>query len=158
MNENRLSIGYVTLRLRNIPLTLLYGGRGGETPSILYLRTRCSWAIRLLIADTYWTESWVGFKVGLDAVKFSLCLTHYGLRHEGVWGSGCIDPHFLDLSTSWRWVVSFTPLPLFPRRKSPWYPLDKNLGWSQSRSGRRGEKKIVDTTGTRIPTPPSSSS
>jgi hypothetical protein len=24
------------------------------------------------------------------------------LRHEGVWGSGCIDPCFLDLGTSWR--------------------------------------------------------
>jgi hypothetical protein len=26
-------------------------------------------------------------------------------------GSVCIEPHFLDLGTSWRWVVSFTPLP-----------------------------------------------
>jgi hypothetical protein len=24
------------------------------------------------------------------------------LRHEGVWEYGCIDPHFLDLGTSWR--------------------------------------------------------
>jgi hypothetical protein len=24
------------------------------------------------------------------------------VRHEGVWGSECIDPHFLDLGTSWR--------------------------------------------------------
>jgi hypothetical protein len=23
------------------------------------------------------------------------------LGHEGVWGSGYIDPHFLDLGTSW---------------------------------------------------------
>jgi hypothetical protein len=28
-------------------------------------------------------------------------------------GSGYIDPRFLDLGTSWRWVVSFTPWPLF---------------------------------------------
>jgi hypothetical protein len=35
-------------------------------------------------------------------VKLSLCLTNYALRHEGVWESGCIDPHFLDLGTSWR--------------------------------------------------------
>jgi hypothetical protein len=27
-------------------------------------------------------------------------------------GSGCIDPHFLDLGTSWRWVLNFTPRPL----------------------------------------------
>jgi hypothetical protein len=33
------------------------------------------------------------------------------LRHEGVWRSECIDPHVLDLDTSWRWVVSFTPRP-----------------------------------------------
>jgi hypothetical protein len=35
-------------------------------------------------------------------VKLSLCLTNSALRHEGVWGSGCIDLHFLDLGTSWR--------------------------------------------------------
>jgi hypothetical protein len=32
-------------------------------------------------------------------VKLSLCLTNLALRHEGVWGSQCIDPHFLDLGT-----------------------------------------------------------
>jgi hypothetical protein len=37
------------------------------------------------------TSSNVGAKVML-----SLCF------HEGVWGSGCIDPCFLDLGTSWR--------------------------------------------------------
>jgi hypothetical protein len=35
-------------------------------------------------------------------VKLPLCLTNQALRHEGVWGNGCIG-------TSWRWVVSFTP-------------------------------------------------
>jgi hypothetical protein len=35
-------------------------------------------------------------------VKLSLCLTNQALRHEGVWGSGCLDPQFLDLGTSWR--------------------------------------------------------
>jgi hypothetical protein len=35
-------------------------------------------------------------------VKLSLCLTNSALRHEDVWGSGCTDPHFLDLGTSWR--------------------------------------------------------
>jgi hypothetical protein len=34
-------------------------------------------------------------------VKF-LCLTNEALRHESVWVSGCIDPHFLELGTSWR--------------------------------------------------------
>jgi hypothetical protein len=31
------------------------------------------------------------------------------------YGSGCIDPHFLDLGTSLRLVVNFTPRPLYPR-------------------------------------------
>jgi hypothetical protein len=33
-------------------------------------------------------------------------------------GNGCIDPHFLDLGTSWRWVVSFTPRPLYPLERA----------------------------------------
>jgi hypothetical protein len=54
-------------------------------------------------------------------------------------------------------VVSFTPRPLYPRGKGPLYPLDRRLGGPQSRSGRHGEEKIRDPTGTRIPTPRSSS-
>jgi hypothetical protein len=44
-----------------------------------------------------------------------------------------------------------TPAPL------PRYPLDRRLGGPQSRSGRRGEGKILDPTGTRTPTLRSSS-
>jgi len=33
-------------------------------------------------------------------------------RHEGILGSGGKAPRILDLSTRWRRVVSFTPLPL----------------------------------------------
>jgi hypothetical protein len=33
-------------------------------------------------------------------------LTNEALRHKGVWGSGCIDPCFLGLGTSWRWSAS----------------------------------------------------
>jgi hypothetical protein len=72
------------------------------------------------------------------------------LRHEGVWGSGCIYPHFLDLGTNRRRVVSFTPQSLYPRGKSPRYPLDRRLDGPQSQSERRGEGKILDPTGTRI--------
>jgi hypothetical protein len=67
--------------------------------------------------------------------------------------SGCIDPHFLDLGTSWRLVVNFTPRPLYPRGKSPRYPLDRRLRGPQSRSGRFGEEKILDPTGIRIVQP-----
>jgi hypothetical protein len=73
--------------------------------------------------------------------KLSLCLTNQALRHEGVWGSGYIDPHLLDLGTSWRWMVSFTPLSLYPRGKSPRCLFHSRLGRPQSRSGWRGEKK-----------------
>jgi hypothetical protein len=42
-------------------------------------------------------------------------------------GEGCINQYFLDLGTSCRWVVGFTPRPLYPRGKSPQYPLDRML-------------------------------
>jgi hypothetical protein len=57
------------------------------------------------------------------------------------WMSGAIAPRILDPCTRWKWVVSFTPRPLFPQGKSPWYPLDRRLGGPQSRSGRGGEEK-----------------
>jgi hypothetical protein len=34
-------------------------------------------------------------------------------------GNECVDPNLLDLVTSWRRVVSFTPLPLYPREGAP---------------------------------------
>jgi hypothetical protein len=74
------------------------------------------------------------------------------VKGKFVSGSGCIDPHFLDFRTSWRWVVSFTPLPLYPRGKRLRYPLNRRLGKPQSRSGRHGVEKIIDPTGIRTPT------
>jgi hypothetical protein len=58
---------------------------------------------------------------------------------EGVEVSSII----LDLSTSSRRVVSFTPLPLYSR-----YPLDTRLGRPQSRS-RRCEEKNISPDGIR---------
>jgi hypothetical protein len=57
------------------------------------------------------------------------------------WGIGGIVPRILDLGTRWRWVVSFTPRPLYPHGKSPWYPLDRRLGGAQNRSVRGGEER-----------------
>jgi hypothetical protein len=37
---------------------------------------------------------------------------------KAYWGSGGIAPRILELSTIWRWVVSFTPRPLYPQGKS----------------------------------------
>jgi hypothetical protein len=64
-----------------------------------------------------------------------------------------VDPHCLDRGSSWRWVISFTPLPLYPLGKSPQFPMDRK----QSRSSRREEEKVLDSTGIRTPAPRSSS-
>jgi len=49
-------------------------------------------------------------------------------------GSGGVAPFIL-----WpRQVVSFTTRPLYPQRKSPWYPLERRLSGPQSRFGRVG--------------------
>jgi hypothetical protein len=48
------------------------------------------------------------------------------------------------------------PVALSPGKNSL-YTLDRRLGRPQSQSGRQGEEKIVDATGTRTPTPPLSS-
>jgi hypothetical protein len=34
-------------------------------------------------------------------------------------GEWCIDPHFLDLDTSWRWIVTSCPSRFTPREKAP---------------------------------------
>jgi hypothetical protein len=51
-----------------------------------------------------------------------------------------------------EWTVSRSG-----RVKSPRYPLDWRMGGPQSWSGRRGEEKCIDPTGTRTATPRSSS-
>jgi hypothetical protein len=57
------------------------------------------------------------------------------------WGSEGIGPRILNIGTGWRWVVSFTPRPLYPQEKSPWYPLDRRLGGTQNRTGCGGGEK-----------------
>jgi hypothetical protein len=94
------------------------------------------WEIRVYCMVLHW---WIRPSPGLNRpfsvikVKLSLCLINGALRHEGVWGSGCIDPYFLYLGTGWRWVVSFTLLLLYPRGKSPPplpVPIGKKAGWA----------------------------
>jgi hypothetical protein len=50
------------------------------------------------------------------------------------WGNGVM------LHAVLTWVI-FTPRPLDFQGKSAWYPLDRRLGASQSRSGRGSEEK-----------------
>jgi hypothetical protein len=66
--------------------------------------------------------------------------------HEGVWGNKWINPHILDLSTRWSWVVSFTHRPLLSPGKYPTNPLDR----PQNLYGRRGEEKILPLLGLKI--------
>jgi hypothetical protein len=61
-------------------------------------------------------------------VKLFLCLTNSTVCHEGVWGNGCIDPYFIDLGTSWRWVVSVTPRPLYLQGEIPPVPIEYEVG------------------------------
>jgi hypothetical protein len=44
-----------------------------------------------------------------------------------------------------------------PGGNSPRYPLDRRLGGPQSQYGLHGKEKFLDPTGTRTPTPSSSS-
>jgi hypothetical protein len=48
----------------------------------------------------------------------------------------------------WKWMVSFMPRPLYPRWKSPRYPLDRRLGGSWSQPGRcGGENNMLSLPG-----------
>jgi hypothetical protein len=74
-------------------------------------------------------------------VKLFLCF-NWAPHCEGVLRGVEVQLHAsFDLGTSWRWVVSFMPRPLYPQGKSPLYPLYRRLGGRQSRSGRGGEEK-----------------
>jgi hypothetical protein len=54
-------------------------------------------------------------------------------RHIGQWR---YSSTILDLGTRWRWVVNFTPRPLYLRENRPRYSLDRRIGGPQSRSGQ----------------------
>jgi hypothetical protein len=67
------------------------------------------------------------------------------------YGSECIEPHFLDLGTSWRRVVNFTPRPLYPRGLSAsgthWIG-----GWVDLRAGLDDleERKLLTLPGLEL--------
>jgi len=48
--------------------------------------------------------------------------------HEDVCGSGGIAPRILNISARWRWVISFTPRPLYHRKRAP-EPIGYDAGW-----------------------------
>jgi hypothetical protein len=79
------------------------------------------------------------YLIKYHAMKTCPLLNHHAVKTQ--WGSGGIAPRILNLVTRWRWVVSFTPRPLYPRGKSSLFPLDRRLGGPQSQSGCCGEEK-----------------
>jgi hypothetical protein len=79
---------------------------------------------------------------GLEGGKFIL-FTVYFFLHRTVktrrWNS-CIAPLILNFGSGWWWLFSFTPRPLYPRKRIP-VPIGMGLLGSQSRSGRTEEDK-----------------
>jgi hypothetical protein len=66
-----------------------------------------------------------------------LCLMNYALWYKE--------------TLRWRWVVSVTSWPIYPRGKNHRYPLDRRLGGPQSRSGRCEEEKNLAPIGNQTP-------
>jgi hypothetical protein len=67
-----------------------------------------------------------------EKVKDKVVPAHnYTLCHKGIWGSGGISPHILNLSISWRWMICFVSLQPYPEE---WIslPLDSSVHGSQS--------------------------
>jgi hypothetical protein len=89
-------------------------------------------------------------------VKFSLCLTNYTLCHEGVLGSGCIDPHFLTSTRAeGEWLAS-RPCHFTPGERPP-PPGTQCIGsWVGPRADLDNVQKVLDPTGIQTPTPRSS--
>jgi hypothetical protein len=64
-------------------------------------------------------------------VKLSLCLNkHHAMKTY--WGVEVWLLTLFHLGTRWKWVVSFTPLPLYPQGNNHRYPLDKRLDEPQA--------------------------
>jgi hypothetical protein len=64
-----------------------------------------------------------------------------------MYGGADVQIHiYLTLAQVWRWMVSFTPRPLYPQRKNPWYPLYRRLHGSQVQCGLCGENSWPQTS------------
>jgi hypothetical protein len=71
-----------------------------QQPVSLRARTRVDWVTSLLANPRSWRLEPAG-------------------RLQSHMGSGCIDPHFLDLGTSWRWVAASQSACFTPRERAP---------------------------------------
>jgi hypothetical protein len=143
-------------------------------PSRNFMHTRCTWptfmqCVNALKFISMATALW-HLQTNLTLTEVYLCLSvcklikkpfcvrwRYicPLRYEDILWSGRIDLCLLNLGTSCRWVVSFTPRPLYPWGNRSIYPLERRRCGSKNRNGWL---KILDPTEARTPTTQSSSS
>jgi hypothetical protein len=100
----------------------------------------CLWILREGRIKLYanYFKTMTKWNISVKVKVKSLCFKHNAMKTN--WGSGDLAPRILDLGTRWRWVVSFTPRPLYPQGNSPCYLLDRRLSGPQNRSGRGEEK------------------
>jgi hypothetical protein len=121
------------------------------------------WDVRLPSSGSalsfFWSSPLTSHLTGNNVkVKIKLCLClikHYSMKKTGEWS---YSSTILDIGTRWRWVVSSTPGPLYPREKSPRYELDRRLFGPQILSRRCGiDKNLLPMPGIE-PRPSSSRS
>jgi hypothetical protein len=99
-----------------------------------------------------WTLLWMNWKLWkLEVKKYrmnyimnweilnDIRVSNLALCHEGTWGSGGRGPRILNPFTLRKWVVVFTPQPIFPQGNITRCPLD-----------RRGGKKSLSMLGIEL--------
>jgi hypothetical protein len=70
-------------------------------------------------------------------IKYVFCVHAMKLCN----GSRGVAPLILNLGTRWRWVVNFTPQPLYPWERTSW-PIKYKAGWGPELVWTFGEGKI----------------
>jgi hypothetical protein len=96
------------------------------------------------------------YRLNYHGSKLFLCFFNWAPHHEGVLGSECTAPRILQLGTRWKWVVSFTPRPLYLPGKEPLASIGWEAGWAPEAVWTRWWREIFSApTGTRTPDHPS---
>jgi hypothetical protein len=84
-------------------------------------------------------------------IGFFLCLINLSKTPWKSMGDWRYSFAILHLGARWRWVVSFTPLPLYPAGKQPPIPIAQEAGWPQGRSARYGQENSLASHVNRTP-------
>jgi hypothetical protein len=73
---------------------------------------------------TQLTVGWI-LMCNADVIRLLAAGFESRLRHwfQYLRWSGVIAPRIINLGTRRKWVINFTARPLYPRGKSPWYPI-----------------------------------